>query len=183
MVAAARNHNTRLDSGCDPPIPEPRTHDLWGLRYIDDLVQRQRDTAGTGLNETLYAVTDRQFNVVALASTAGALQQRIVYTPYGTPTFLTAIYNASTNLYHWQHLFQGLRTDAETGLIQNRHRVLHPLLGRFLQRDPLGYPDGMNAYAALHIIYNTFDIFGLYIEKRKLDLPHEKRFRALPMNS
>ena len=46
MVAAARNHNTRHDSG----HAEPRTQYLWGLRYIDDLVQRQRDTDGTGLH-------------------------------------------------------------------------------------------------------------------------------------
>jgi RHS repeat-associated protein len=36
--------------------------------------------------------------------------------------------------------------DGETGLIYNRARALHPVLGRFLQRDPLGYVDGMSTY-------------------------------------
>jgi RHS repeat-associated protein len=39
---------------------------------------------------------------------------------------------------------QGLDEDAEG--IENRARMLHPGLGRFAQRDPLEYPDGMNRY-------------------------------------
>lgn len=146
---------------------------VWGLRYVDDLIQRKRDTSGTGLDETLYAVTDREFNVVALASTTGAIQQRIVYTPYGEPTFLTAVYNASSNTYDWRHLFQGLRNDEETGLIYNRNRVLHPLLGRFLQRDPLGYPDGLNAYAGYQVMWGGLDPMGL--EEFQLPRPNNGR--------
>ena len=41
---------------------------------------------------------------------------------------------------------QGLMHDEEIGLIYNRARVLRPDLGRFMQRDPLGYVDGMNQY-------------------------------------
>jgi len=41
---------------------------------------------------------------------------------------------------------QGLLHDKEFGLIHNRARCLHPTLGRFLQRDPLGYVDGMGLY-------------------------------------
>ncbi|MFP4054841.1 MAG: RHS repeat-associated core domain-containing protein, partial [Phycisphaerae bacterium] len=47
---------------------------------------------------------------------------------------------------------QGLLHDREFGpaaggLIHNRARTLNPTLGRFMQRDPLGYPDGMNGYS------------------------------------
>ncbi len=41
---------------------------------------------------------------------------------------------------------QGLMHDEATGLIHNRARTLHPRLGRFIQRDPLGYIDGMSMY-------------------------------------
>jgi RHS repeat-associated protein len=46
---------------------------------------------------------------------------------------------------------QGLLHDKEfgpaaTGLVHNRRRTLNPLLGRFNQCDPLGYPDGMSGY-------------------------------------
>src|SRR5690606_117083 len=40
-------------------------------------------------------------------------------------------------------------------------RVLNPRLQRFNQRDPLGYPDGMNTYAAYHILHGTLDPDGL----------------------
>lgn len=39
--------------------------------------------------------------------------------------------------------------------------MLDPLAGRFLQRDPLGYPDGMNAYAAYHVLFGGVDSYGL----------------------
>jgi len=41
---------------------------------------------------------------------------------------------------------QGLVHDEASGLVWNRARVLHPGLGRFMQRDPLGYVDGMGSY-------------------------------------
>ncbi len=41
---------------------------------------------------------------------------------------------------------QGLFYDKEFGLYENRARMQHPTLGRFLQRDPTGYVDGMSLY-------------------------------------
>ena len=120
---------------------------VWGLRYVDDLVQRQRDTTGNAtLDETLYALTDTRFNVVALSDGSGNIVQRMSYTPYGKVTFLTSSYGPNTNTKAWEHLFQGLRLDP-TGFYDNRRRPLDPLTGRFLIRDPEEYVDGMNLYA------------------------------------
>lgn len=44
--------------------------------------------------------------------------------------------------------FQGRELDPATGLYDFRNRWYSPQLGRFLTRDPLGYPDGPNAYGA-----------------------------------
>ena len=47
---------------------------VWGLRYIDDLVLRDRDTTGDGtLDERLFALQDPNWNVTALSDPTGAV--------------------------------------------------------------------------------------------------------------
>jgi RHS repeat-associated protein len=45
-----------------------------------------------------------------------------------------------------EFLYTGRRLDPETGLYQHRYRYYHPQLGRFVNRDPIGYRGGMNLY-------------------------------------
>ena len=53
--------------------------------------------------------------------------------------------------------------DEETGLHDNWHRTYDPSSGRYLQPDPLGYPDGPDAYAyAGGDPVNRIDPRGLY---------------------
>ena len=50
---------------------------VWGLRYIDDLVLRDRDTDGNGtLDERRYCLQDGNWNTIALASTSGTVRVR-----------------------------------------------------------------------------------------------------------
>jgi RHS repeat-associated protein len=59
-------------------------------------------------------------------------------------------------------LYCGYHRDAQTGLYHVRHRMYHPLLGRWLQRDPLGYVDRLNLFeSALGSPNNIIDPFGL----------------------
>jgi RHS repeat-associated protein len=44
------------------------------------------------------------------------------------------------------YLFTGRRVDEETGLQLNRNRFYHQQLGRWINRDPIGYGGGMNLY-------------------------------------
>ncbi|WP_425267248.1 RHS repeat-associated core domain-containing protein [Aeoliella straminimaris] len=46
-----------------------------------------------------------------------------------------------------EFLYTGRRLDPETGLQYSRYRYYHPQLGRFVNRDPIGYRGGMNLYA------------------------------------
>ncbi|MBI9019134.1 MAG: RHS repeat-associated core domain-containing protein [Phycisphaerae bacterium] len=45
------------------------------------------------------------------------------------------------------YMFTGRRWDTETDTYYYRFRNYCPMLGRFMQNDPLGYVDGMNQYA------------------------------------
>lgn len=55
----------------------------------------------------------------------------------------------ATSAFGNAYRFAGRRIDDQTGLYYNRHRYYDARSGRFLSRDPLGYIDGMNVYAAL----------------------------------
>ena len=114
---------------------------VWGIRYIDDLVLRDRDTTGGGtLNERLYALQDPNWNVVGLSGSSGNIQERYSYDAYGMPTFLMAAFGSrSSSSYAWETLYVGYRHDADTGMYLVRHRILDPRTGTWGQRDPIGY--------------------------------------------
>jgi RHS repeat-associated protein len=121
---------------------------VWGLRYIDDLVLRDRDTTGGGtLNERFYALQDPNWNVVGLSSSSGSIQERYSYDAYGMPTFLTAAFGSrSSSSYAWETLYAGYRYDADAGLYLARNRILDPRTGSWGQRDPLE-----DIYASLNV--------------------------------
>ena len=121
---------------------------VWGDRYIDDLILRERDTNADGtLDERLHVMQDANWNVVAVANTGGDVQERYVYTAYGAPTVLTGTFGsrASTS-YAWDYLYTGRQYDPETGLYHYRNRFYGAELGRFPTRDPIGYDGGINLY-------------------------------------
>jgi RHS repeat-associated protein len=119
---------------------------VWDARYIDAPVMIYRDTNTDGVvDQRLYVMQDANFNTTAtLNGSTGAVQNRFTYTPYGRRTVLNSAWQAATTDVTLGH--QGLSLDAETGLYYNRARMLHPTLGTFTGRDPLGYVDGGSLY-------------------------------------
>jgi len=127
---------------------------IWGLRYVDDLLLRDRDAdgssatgslglSGSGLEERLYCLQDANWNVVGISSTAGAILERYTYTAYGKPTFVSGAFGGRvSSSYAWDSLYTGRRFDAETGFGYFRYRLVQFDLGRFLGRDPIGYEAG-----------------------------------------
>ena len=148
---------------------------VWGVRYVDELILRDRDTTGNAeLEERSYALQDANFNVVAVIDDAGAVQERYRYTPYGRRTVLNANFTVHADPQAGGHAFaighQGLHHDGEVsaGLIYNRARMLHAALGRFVQRDPAGYVDGMSLYAYFAAMLGGVDPKGLSWECHEL---------------
>ncbi len=142
----------------------PDRHFVWGLRYIDDLVLRDRSTTGT-LNERLYAVQDANWNVTSVTDTSAAVQERYRYSAYGEPTFLDATLAPITagGSFEWEALYCGYRWDTESGLYQVRFRNLQPCLGMWCTFDPLGVSN--NEVNLLRYVSNAtltlVDPFGL----------------------
>ncbi|MCY2964772.1 MAG: hypothetical protein NT069_14230 [Planctomycetota bacterium] len=111
---------------------------VWGLRYIDDLILRDRDDTGTGtLHERLNALQDANWNVVAIAYSAGAVQERYAYSAYGAVRLLSSTYNPSpTSIIRWGSLYCGYAFDLDTSLAIVRYRFFSTGVG-WLMRDPV----------------------------------------------
>jgi len=97
------------------------------------------DDPGTGSDRYFYC-QQANYNVVALTDDTGTVVEKVAYDPYGEH-ILTLDGSTGNTL-----LFQGRRWDSEADLYYFRNRSYSPRLGRFLQRDPTGYGDGMNLY-------------------------------------
>ena len=137
---------------------------VWGLRYIDDLVLRDRSNGGT-LNERCYALQDANWNVVAIyCSTAGTpgIVERYAYTAYGVCDFLNASFGSLTaSAYDWTVLYTGRALDDESGMYYYRMRYYHPELGVFLGTDPVRSDENRFRYCYSRPV-NMVDTYGLY---------------------
>ena len=149
---------------------ESLTQHVWGLTYVDELLRIDINddpaTENVCVDYTYYALQDANFNVLGLVESDGDLAERYEYTPYGQRTIYKSagsddalcmapilesqrktVDSPATAAYGICDIgHQGLMHDKEFGLIYNRARCLSPKLGRFLQRDPMAYVDGMSLY-------------------------------------
>jgi len=125
---------------------------IWDLRFIDAPVLRDENKNGDAVcdgvgDERLFYTQDANYNTTALVSTAGTVVERYAYDPYGKAAVLSGTWTSqSSAIYGNEILYGGYRLDPESGLYHVRNRSYHATLGRFIQRDPSGYGDGMNRY-------------------------------------
>ena len=87
---------------------------------------------------TYYYHQDGLGSITQLTNSAGTTQESYTYSPYGIPSTTSTLGNP--------FLFTGREYDSETELYYYRTRYYHATLGRFLQRDPIGYVSGNNLY-------------------------------------
>ena len=112
--------------------------------YIDDPLMVEYG------GQRYFYLKDRRYSVTALTDAAGSIVETYEYSAFGRMTIYDAAgqdITASGSTIGNPYGFTGRRFDAETGLWYYRNRMYSPVLGRFLQRDPAGYVDGMNLYA------------------------------------
>jgi RHS repeat-associated protein len=112
---------------------------------------------GTGLDEVLvmeragqryYYHTNALGSVTQVTNDAGAIVEQYEYDSYGRVSMFNGTYAPiSVSALGNTYLFTGQRYDAESGLYFYKSRYYSAVLGRFLQRDPLGFVDGVNLYA------------------------------------
>jgi len=133
------------------------TVNIWGLRYIDDLVLRDRGA------ERLYSLTDPNWNVIATTNALGTVQERMRYDAFGRVTWLNASFGVKQNTdFAWNRLFTGQVFDSESGLTLYRNRFYHTGLGRFISRDPIDYAGhDVNIYRYVrNMAMNAVDSLG-----------------------
>ena len=130
---------------------------IWGT-YIDELIQLTTLTTLGSQNVpagAYYLLQDLLYRAVALTDSSGgiveaydsdAYAQTIIYSGPGpggvwfTDDDVPSSYGANEIIYC------GYRYDPETELYYVRNRTYSPILGRWLQRDPIGYAGGINLY-------------------------------------
>jgi RHS repeat-associated protein len=131
---------------------------VWGLRYIDDLVLREK------YEERLYSLADPNWNVVALVNVSGAVVERMKYDAFGKITWLDASFGVKANSdYNWNRTFTGQVLDAETMLMCYRNRYYNVDFGRFISADPLKY-DASDTNLYRYVLNNAtteVDMYGL----------------------
>ena len=140
---------------------------VWGLRYIDDFVLRDRDTDSNGsFDERLYSLQDANWNVTALVNSDGSVEERYAYSAYGRPRVLspTFVVRASSD-YGVDVLYAGYRHEAESGLFCIRNRWLDASLGVFTIRDSSvsGMREGLYQYSIGNPCSHT-DPTGLFVD-------------------
>ncbi|HRD74365.1 MAG TPA: RHS repeat-associated core domain-containing protein [Hyphomicrobiaceae bacterium] len=88
----------------------------------------------TGAKTFLHA--DRLGSIIATASNDGAITGQAKYSPYGvTAGSIPTIFG-----------YTGHQYDREIGIYYARARTYMPMLGRFMQVDPVGYKQSLNLY-------------------------------------
>ena len=129
---------------------------------IDEILRRE------GPEGTVFYHHDALGSTIALTDASGALVEQYRFDVFGLPTVLDASGAPSsldprTSSFGNRFLFTGREWLSDLALYDYRHRVYSPLLGRWLQPDPIGFAAGdLNLYRYGRNSDSSFlDPFGL----------------------
>jgi len=86
-----------------------------------------------------FYLQDPSGSIVGMTDINGTLQERVEYTGYGIPVFVSAVDGSTAPVSHLMgnpYAFAGREWDGDTNLYFVRMRYYDPALGRFVQKDP-----------------------------------------------
>jgi len=92
---------------------------------------------GSGTSDRRWLVADERGSIVAVTNSSGTVTDTYSYDEYGRPNS----WSGSRFRYTGQMLLPAAQ------LYHYKARAYSPVLGRFLQTDPIGFAGGMNIYA------------------------------------
>jgi RHS repeat-associated protein len=130
---------------------------------IDELFRLDVHNGGTSTPYYIHA--NHIGSTTAITDAEGNLIERVDYDTFGMPSFTdSAGQPIATSSIGNTTLFQGREYDPELNLYHYRARAYDPIMGRFLQTDPMGYQDSMNLYQAFNMNpWNYLDPWGLAV--------------------
>jgi len=109
--------------------------------------------------DKLYYHSNAQGSIIAITDNTGDPIERYNYDAYGEPSFWDGAGNEiPQSVVGNPYMFTGQRLDQETGLYYLGSPYYDSAKGRLLQRNPLGYADGMNLYDHLNNNLTEFDL-------------------------
>jgi RHS repeat-associated protein len=155
-------------------VPTNPNQTFVSASYVDEPVIKD-DGAGI-----LYYHANSLYSIAALTDAAKAAMERYGYEPYGGLIIFSADTGASLGAPLTEsalgntYTFTGRCFEEETGQYFFRARLVSSEVGRFATRDPIGYRDGLNMYAA-YFVPNATDPSGLGTECAGPPAPGEVR--------
>ena len=135
----------------------PTKQYIWGT-YIDECVQLNLLVAAGPQSApagAYYLLQDLLYRAVALVNSSGQVVEAYDTDAYGKTLIFTGPggggqwftdYDAQSDYGANNLIYCGYYFDAETQLYYVRNRTYNPVLGRWIQRDPIGYAGGINLY-------------------------------------
>ena len=140
---------TQLFSAGDDEIAEYDGSGTLLRRYIPGRAVDQPIAMVDATSNKSYFHQDKTGSVVAMSDANGniALNNGVPDGPYTYDPYGNCIIGGQACSGGVPYKYTGRRYDPETGLYYYRARFYSPVIGRFLQTDPIGYKDDLDLYA------------------------------------
>jgi RHS repeat-associated protein len=101
-------------------------------------------------------IRNQQYSITAVSDGGGSVVERYAYSAYGQVTIADGTGSQISNsAISNRYTYTGREWDEGLSLYHYRARMYDAVGGRFVSRDPIGYPDGANAYASYFCVAFT----------------------------